>query len=523
MNKNKKMNTDVIEKQMIDQMMGLLKHIYSNKSSDEYKSHGDITKTAEYSNVEKMVADLRTLKKFPSVDAADIKNLFNTLHRPIFSKMVTEYINEPNERNTVFTAVYTVGYRVLLGELSRIYSSTVSTEKGIEYRPSKISKRETLIPFIRAYNVSLEKRIDDCIRASFKERQHVKESVEPFQENFITAMFNIREKLERMTTKIHRFVTGPLTRAIEEDIISVGYILHMFERTKYVDTDTDVDSDGKHTSSRTIEKTYENENISKIALLHNLGMKIKTKEKKAAKFTEEELKDLDELINLSDKLYSVILSIIISNGRDTAGDSKCLNIICDIAPRLDKLCQSFKKERPDNDDVAIQEGVDDMIIKGYKKIYRFGLKHGKHFTDFFIIKPIKKIFMGMKNINPIYFMNTVLTSAYERKVDSFDKVQQMYIATKLAYDDYLRIPEAQRNKKVESKYQKNIDKYNIKMQNIWATIQHYDQRAEAEASPDFYYDNMSDTDEEDVDDINEEHDDSSNEEESDNTNSGFDF
>ena len=57
----------------------------------------------------------------------------------------------------------------------------------------------------------------------------------------------------------------------------------------------------------------------------------------------------------------------------------------------------------------------------------------------------------------------------------------MYEATKQAYDDYMKIPEAQRKQKVESKYLKNIDKYNIRMQNLKAKIDHYDSRAIEEA------------------------------------------
>ena len=57
----------------------------------------------------------------------------------------------------------------------------------------------------------------------------------------------------------------------------------------------------------------------------------------------------------------------------------------------------------------------------------------------------------------------------------------MYEATKEAYDEYLKIPESQRKEKIESKYQKNIDKYNIKMQNLKAKIDHFDSRAEEDA------------------------------------------
>ena len=44
----------------------------------------------------------------------------------------------------------------------------------------------------------------------------------------------------------------------------------------------------------------------------------------------------------------------------------------------------------------------------------------------------------------------------------------------------MKIPKAERKEKIESKYMKNIDKYNIKMQNLAAQIEHYDSRAKEE-------------------------------------------
>jgi hypothetical protein len=57
----------------------------------------------------------------------------------------------------------------------------------------------------------------------------------------------------------------------------------------------------------------------------------------------------------------------------------------------------------------------------------------------------------------------------------------MYEATKQAYEDYLRIPRSDRKRKIESNYKRNIEKYNIKMNNLKAQIDHYDSRAMEEA------------------------------------------
>ena len=46
----------------------------------------------------------------------------------------------------------------------------------------------------------------------------------------------------------------------------------------------------------------------------------------------------------------------------------------------------------------------------------------------------------------------------------------------------MKIPAAQRNKKVESKYVKNMERYNISMQNLAAQIEHNNQRAKKESA-----------------------------------------
>ena len=95
--KNEKSDISV----QIDRIMTCLKDIYSNKSSDEYKCHGDIAKSPQYERIEYSVAQLSTIKSYPDNDAKALKNLFNSLHRPIFGKMVTAYLAKPDDRNIV--------------------------------------------------------------------------------------------------------------------------------------------------------------------------------------------------------------------------------------------------------------------------------------------------------------------------------------------------------------------------------------------------------------------------------------
>lgn len=290
---NKKADTEK-EANMINYMEAALADIYGNKSSDEYKMHGDITKSSEYKTIERMISDLRILKGFPKGDSDDLKMLFLTLHRPIFSKMVTEYIVKPNERNTTFTTVYTVGYRLLIGELSRIYASTEATDKGIVYQPDKITRKDSSKKLIKHFNESLDKKIDIYIR-------------------------------------------------------------------------------------------------------------------------------------------------------ETTGANK----------------SSVK-----------QESAVEAVAKGAEVASGIAAILGAS---------IGKIFKTATELNPFSLVNALLSRSYNKKVANFEYVAAMYEATKQAYDDYMKIPEAQRKQKVESKYLKNIDKYNIRMQNLKAKIDHYDSRATEEA------------------------------------------
>lgn len=279
--------------QEIDDIQNIIKvlgEIYSNKSSDEFKCKGDIRKVPMYKEIDKQIANLTTLKKFPANDAKEIKTMFLSLHRPIFPQMVMAYLNKPDERNSTFTALFTVGYRVLVGELARIYASTEATDKGLVYKPDKRSRREDMSWFIKAFNDDLDKKVDEYLRVTYNE----------------------------------------------------------------------------------------------YATFHQEGV-----------------------IELADK-------------------------------------------------------VADVIVKG--------------------LNIIPKIFRSAKEINPISFFNAVLMRSYDRKVEKFEEVSAMYEATKQAYEDYLRIPESDRKRKIESNYKKNLEKYNIKMNNLKAQIDHYDSRAMEEAN-----------------------------------------
>lgn len=283
-----------------------LNKIYSNKSSDEYKMAGDITKSKVYSGIETMIANLSQLKYFSKNDARELKIMFNALHRPIYKKLVKEYIHQADERNTMFTLIFTCGYRTLVGELSRIFASTEATEKGLIYKPDKISRSKDASRFIKAFNNNMEQKVDEMVRES-------------------------------------------------------------------------------HKSASTIQTEY-----------------------------------------------------------------------------------------------FVQEGLFTVIGTGVKAIAGFVSNH--HLAQWMSAATgvFDFIFGARSELNPISYMNHLLTNHYDKKVASFYSAEKMYEEAKKAYDEYMKIPESNRNKKIESNYVKLIKKYNIKMENLRAQIAHYDSRAMVE-------------------------------------------
>lgn len=283
---------------MLTLILQELKTVYSNKSSDEYKMGGDITKAPEYKRIEERITELGMLQGFPKENVSEIKKLFSTLHRPIFKQMVAEYIksSEPNDANVFYTAIYTVGYRVLIGELARIFASTIIDDKKkvIVYKPDKISREGSMDKFIKMFNVELDKAIDEFVK--LRKQSEVKQE-----------------------------------GAVED----------------------------------------------------------------ALNFTATMVKDI--------------------------------------------LGKSGK-----------------ILVK-----FVAGIATGK--------------------FNPISFIGTALSAGYTAKVKSFDNVCAHYEEAKRALEDYKKIPAHKQNADTIKNYQKLIDKYNIKMQNLSAKIKHYDQRAIADA------------------------------------------
>ncbi len=354
----------------------ILREIYSNKSSDEYKMKGDITKSPSYKDIEKMVADLKSLKGYSQEDAKDMATLFNTLHRPVFKTLVKQYITDPNDRNTLFTSMFTIGYRLLVGELARIFASTEATEKGLVYKPNKVQKKADASKMIKLFNDDLENKLNAYLKAA---SEHPEDT--GVNESYVMMLIDQIQQESCAEKK-----SGEVESVEESDDIVKDSTDGNSD-----DTDTDNDADTEPVSESTEE--YHQEGVGSIL-------------------------------------------------------SKSAGALASGAT----LMTQYSK---------------DIMIIGTSFAIIAGLFHG-----------VNAIFRGM---NPVADVNYLFTDSYEKKIRKLDAVSRMYEETKAAYDEYMKIPEAQRKKKVESKYMKNMKKYNISMNNLAAQVEHFNSRAQKEA------------------------------------------
>lgn len=221
-----------------------LQDIYSNKSSEEYKMRGDITKSSTYEKIEIGISELKTLKGFNKNDAKDMETMFMTLHKPIFKNMVNEYIAKPEDRNVVFTSIFTVGYRLIVSELSRIIASTEATKNGIVYKPDKASRHQAMTKFIRYMNSSIEASIDKELKKVKEQNKNNDSTVqEAFNPMSIASGFvnDFMYGMQVMDSIFHAFISSnnPLSTisslinlSIESKVIAYDNAVAAYESTK---------------------------------------------------------------------------------------------------------------------------------------------------------------------------------------------------------------------------------------------------------------------------------------------------
>lgn len=281
-----------------------VKRVYKNKSGDEYKMKGDIRKHPCYDIISRDVKSLGDgVKNAPTKVITGVKDMFAALHKPIWKKMVGEYMAKPNEKNTAYTICFSNGIRMMLSVMMTIFSYTKATENGLVYEePEKLSD-------------------DDKIRFEF------------------------------------------------------------------------ITKNGKD---------YD----QKVMKMYDMAA---TKAKKDKPVTAKK----------DDEITQEAASVGI------------------VAATADAV-------------VGVIEGV-------------FGILNG--------------VFRTAASLNPISLISACLSRSYDKKIEQYEKISKEYEAAKKAYDEYKKIPATQRKKRIDHAYTKMIDKYNIKMKNLKAKIDHYDTRA----------------------------------------------
>lgn len=144
--------------------------IYKNKSNDEYKCKGDIKKSPNYELFDQVInKDLPNIKGYPANNLETLKKVFKELHKPIWGKMVSEYMHKPDETNTAYATFFVICYRGLLGEIKLVEASTEATENGLVYNPGKISEvSESQMKYLKKFAANPEYLIKSTINGSKK-------------------------------------------------------------------------------------------------------------------------------------------------------------------------------------------------------------------------------------------------------------------------------------------------------------------------------------------------------------------
>lgn len=139
-----------------------LKRIYSNKSGDEYKMKGDITKHPNYDRLSKDIETLGTdVKNAPTKTIAGVKDMFASLKKPIFKKQVSEFMAKPNSKNVVYATYFTIGYRYMITTIMFIQTNIKATENGLEYKaPTIPAGEQSMMEFVTKNGKDYDKFVE---------------------------------------------------------------------------------------------------------------------------------------------------------------------------------------------------------------------------------------------------------------------------------------------------------------------------------------------------------------------------
>lgn len=433
----------------------MLAQIYKNKSTDEYKMKGDITKSPSYKQIEEMISDLKTLKGYSPNDARDMTSLFNTLHRPVFRTMVKEYIVDPNDKNTVFTSMYTVGYRLLVGELARIFAATEATPKGIVYKPNKMSRKDDASKLIKIFNDDLENKLNKLVQDM---KKHPEES--PVSESYLTLLLGslVQETVEpEEKVSADNGAPAPVNEADEP--------VPGDDAPAAVEEGDDPSKKSNNVILQGIINNLEKANPNKKTF--NL-------KELQEKYCKDQSSNKPETVKESDEAGA-------GPGENDPGASEDADMHSTDDTSSVTESVTFTQEASDPNTSRLHSAAE-RLENTAKSAENYSKLLGVIVGSVALLGGLFADVVGLlKGLNPISDINYMFMNSYDKKVSKLGNVANMYEATKKAYDDYMKIPESQRKKKVESNYLKDLEKYNITMNNLSAQIEHFNSRAKKES------------------------------------------
>lgn len=450
----------------------ILTDIYRNKSSEEYKMRGDITKSSSYANIEKMVAELSTLKGYSKSDASDLNQLFNTLHRPFFKNMVREYMTEPNERNTVFCALFTLGYRLLVGELARIFTSTEATPKGIEYKPDKVSRRNDISKIISIYKGDLEAKINAEIRTTSKASTKIEESyledviAQMYIEEFLDDEFGetIYNEAVKVAKEDMRDLLDSLVKPVQE--ARFGHFREIRGDSPGMETRGSRNSNSLASSPIFQDPRFKRPSDTELTEIDYDKSLVKNDH------GVEPVKEEGEISTAVDPSYGTTDTDATDDESSVDTTTECGASCCTPTKSVQEAFGAAAAASIAGKASALMSTVSSVSKWAAPVISGLGI----------LASVLSKVAGFLSDHNPIAEISHYFTRKYDRVVNNLDDAAALYTATKTAYDEYMKIPEAQRKKKVESRYIKNMEKYNIQMKNLEAKVEDFNSRAKDDSS-----------------------------------------
>ena len=185
-----------------------LKRVYSNKSCDEYKMKGDITKHPLYDTLLKDISELGTgVKNMPTKTVTGIKDMFTSLKKPVWKKQIPEFMAKPNPKNTIYALYFSIGFRYMITALMFIQTNIKASENGLEYVAPKIRENDkTILDFVGRNGKDYDKFVEKVYQSY--EKGSKKQVREEKQDEVKTESYTITQEGAGAVTVVANKVVG---------------------------------------------------------------------------------------------------------------------------------------------------------------------------------------------------------------------------------------------------------------------------------------------------------------------------